>query len=191
MEKRDQKDHESQITDAAGVIERNIQSLLHHRHRQELDKTRGEHLAHWMTRFTGSMTFVYFHITVFGLWIAINLEWLRIIAPFDRKFVFLPIFTSIEAIFLSTFVLINQNRMQAVEKRRADLALQVSLLSEHEITRVVGLVTKIASKMGIAEAHDPELASLAREVTPEDMLEKMESHERQFHGNGGIDKPKS
>lgn len=84
---------------------------------------------------------------------------------------------SVEAIFLSTFVLISQNRMAEVEDRRADLDLQVSLLAEHEITRLVSLVTEMARRMGIDEALDPALQELRRDVRPERVLERMDAHE--------------
>ena len=58
-------------------------------------------------------------------------------------------FASVEAIFLSTFVLISQNRMAALADQRADLDLQISLLAEHEISRVIALATSIADRMGI------------------------------------------
>ena len=70
-------------------------------------------------------------------------------------------FASVEAIFLSTFVLITQNRMAAQADRRADLDLHISLLAEHEVTRLITLVSTIAERMGIAPAvNKPELAEL-------------------------------
>jgi uncharacterized membrane protein len=85
---------------------------------------------------------------------------------------------SVEAIFLSTFVLISQNRMSALADKRADLDLQVSLLAEHEITRLITLVTAMAERMGIDQARDPELSELSRDVKPEKVMETMEAHER-------------
>jgi uncharacterized membrane protein len=85
---------------------------------------------------------------------------------------------SVEAIFLSTFVLISQNRMSALADKRADLDLQVSLLAEHEITRLITLVAAMAKQMGIEEAQDPEISELSRDVHPEKVMETMEAHER-------------
>ena len=56
---------------------------------------------------------------------------------------------SVEAIFLSTFVLISQNRMAAAAEKRADLDLQINLLSEHEITKLVSWVSAIADRIGV------------------------------------------
>jgi uncharacterized membrane protein len=93
------------------------------------------------------MRFVYLHLLLYGAWIAVNLGWTPL-KPFDPSFVILAMEASVEAIFLSTFVLITQNRMAALADRRADLDLQVSLLTEHEVTRVVTLVTAMAERMG-------------------------------------------
>ncbi len=127
-----------------------------------------DRLADAITRFTGSMRFVYLHLVLFGLWIAINLSVLPFIPRFDESFVVLAMVASVEAIFLSTFVLISQNRMAAVSHRRAELDLQISLLAEHEISRVIVLATQMAERMGIEDAQDPELAELARDVAPGD-----------------------
>ena len=80
------------------------------------------------------MRFVYLHLALFGGWIIVNLGLIPGLRPFDPSFVVLAMVASVEAIFLSTFVLISQNRMAAAADRRADLDLQVSLLAEHEIT---------------------------------------------------------
>jgi uncharacterized membrane protein len=90
----------------------------------------------------------------------------------------LAMFASVEAIFLSTFVLISQNRMAALADKRADLDLQISLLAEHEISRVITLVTSIAERMGIEQAQDPELAELAQDVEPKRVLERIAEQER-------------
>ncbi|HEU4642683.1 MAG TPA: DUF1003 domain-containing protein [Gemmatimonadaceae bacterium] len=163
----------------AGVVERNIAALLERR-RAEAERTPvQERIADRISRFAGSMRFVYIHLVVFGLWIAINLGWLGL-PRFDRSFTILAMVASVEAIFLSTFVLITQNRMAAVADRRADLDLQVSLLAEHEVTRLITLVTRIADRMGIEEARDPALSELARDVAPERVLDEIEASERAY-----------
>lgn len=164
----------------AQVVDRNIQALIARRCGEEKQRSTQERIADSITRFTGSMTFVYLHLTIFGLWIVINLGWLPIVKRFDPSFVVLAMVASVEAIFLSTFVLISQNRMAALADKRADLNLHVSLLAEHEITRLVKLVTAIAERMEIESAWDPELSELAKDVHPEQVMEEMEEHERKF-----------
>jgi uncharacterized membrane protein len=97
----------------AGVVERNIRALREHRQEQEKARRLQDRSADAITRFTGSMKFVYLHVAIFGLWIVINLGWLPF-PPFDETFVVLAMVASVEAIFLSTFVLISQNRMAAL-----------------------------------------------------------------------------
>jgi uncharacterized membrane protein len=125
------------------------------------------------------MRFVYIHLLVFGLWLVVNLPWSPL-PRFDPSYVVLAMAASVEAIFLSTFILITQNRMTAQADERADLDLQISLLTEHEITRLITLVTAMAERMGIHTAEDPELAELAKDVVPEKVLDSMEAHRQQF-----------
>lgn len=169
----------------AQVVERNIQALLERRKAQERARSRQERIAAAVTRFTGSMRFVYLHLALSGAWIGANLGWVPGVPRFDPSFVVLAMFASVEAIFLSTFVLITQNRMAASADQRADLDLQVSLLAEHEVTRLIALVTRIADRMGIDEARDPELDELARDVAPEKVMDRMEAHGRAL----GVDGP--
>ncbi|HEX8254161.1 MAG TPA: DUF1003 domain-containing protein [Thermoanaerobaculia bacterium] len=157
-----------------GIVERNIRALLQRRKEDDAKKAFDERLADAVTRFTGSMKFVYIHLLLFGGWIIINLGWIPFIPKFDSSFVVLAMVASVEAIFLSTFVLISQNRMAALEAQRSDLDLQVSLLAEHEITRLITLVSAMAAKMDIAEARHPELLELAKDVIPEAVLQTME-----------------
>jgi len=162
----------------ARVVERNIRALVAHRQEEQVNRNRQERIADAVTAFTGSMRFVYIHLLMFGLWIFINLGWLPIVPKFDPSFVVLAMVASVEAIFLSTFVLISQNRMAALADKRADLDLQVSLLAEHEVTRLITLVAAMAERMGIDQARDPELTELARDVKPEKVIETMEAEER-------------
>ena len=77
---------------------------------------------------------------------------------------------SLEAIFLSTFVLISQNRISADAERRADLALQIGLLTEHELTHALTMLDAVQDKLGIPNDRDRELAQLEMETRPEDVL---------------------
>src|SRR5918997_6921804 len=134
------------------VLERNIRSIQLRREREEAAAGWQERAADAITRFTGSMTFVYLHLAAFGFWIVANLGWVPGVPAWDPSFVVLAMIASVEAIFLSTFVLISQNRISAAAEKRADLDLQISLLAEHEITKLTELVSAMAEKMGV-EAH--------------------------------------
>jgi uncharacterized membrane protein len=166
----------------AHIVERNIRALTERQRAEDQARKWQDRLADSVTGFTGSMTFVFLHLGLFGLWIVWNLGWLGL-KPFDASFVVLAMFASVEAIFLSTFVLISQNRSAAQADKRANLDLQVSLLSEHEITRLIMLVTEIARKMDVDIANDPEIPELARDVLPEKVLDSIEQQEQKDTDN--------
>jgi uncharacterized membrane protein len=88
---------------------------------------------------------------------------------------------SLEAIFLSTFVLISQNRLSAEADRRADLDLQIGLLAEHELTRVLKMLDEIQDKMGIENDSDKELQDLEKNVHPEDVLAEIDRVQQRFN----------
>jgi uncharacterized membrane protein len=168
----------------ARVVDRNVRALLARRADEERAKPRSERIADGVTRFTGSMRFVYIHLTLFGTWIFVNLGIIPVLPRFDPSFVILAMVASVEAIFLSTFVLISQNRMAELADKRADLDLQISLLAEHEISRMLSLVQQVAERMGIKDAMDPELDELARDVHPEMVLDNMEANAQRFERFG-------
>lgn len=158
----------------ASALERNIQALAERRRRDDASASRQDQLAERITRFVGSMPFVYLHLLLFGTWLLINLRLMAIVKPFDPQFIIMATVASVEAIFLSTFVLISQNRAAQSANRRADLDLQISLLSEHEVTRLIHLVAQIARKLDIDAGDDAELEELERNVAPEAVLERLE-----------------
>ena len=159
------------------VLERNIHALSERRKRDEAQATAQERLAEAITRFTGSMLFVYIHLAIFGFWIVANLGWIQGVSKWDESFVVLAMGASVEAIFLSTFVLISQNRMQAAADKRADLDLQISLLAEHEITKLATLIAALAEHMGVSTEVDQELGEIAQDVAPEAVLDEIEEAE--------------
>lgn len=165
------------------VLERNIQSLQRRREREEATASREERIAGAITRFTGSMLFVYLHLAVFGVWVLVNAGLIPGVPQWDPSFVILGTTASVEAIFLSTFVLISQNRMAAAADKRADLDLQISLLAEHEVTRLIALVSAMAGHMGLKTEVDQEVDELKQDVGPEAVLDEIES---QTEGNGAL-----
>ena len=161
------------------VMQRNIRAVLEKRRAANAKKALDLRLADKITRFTGSMLFVYIHLVIFGLWIVSNLTGFPL-PKFDPTFVVLAMFASVEAIFLSTFVLISQNRMAAQADRRADLDLQVSLLAEHEVTRLITMVKHIAERLDLEVARHPDLTELEKDVAPEKVLDALAENERRI-----------
>ena len=165
----------------AGIIEKNIHTIVHSRQFAASQRNGEERIADAITDFSGRMYFVYFHIVWFAVWILINLGYFGI-KPFDPyPFGLLTMIVSLEAIFLSTFVLISQNRLSAEADRRADLDLQIGLLAEHELTRVLKMLDEIQDKMGIENDSDKELQDLEKNVHPEDVLAEIDRVQQRFN----------
>jgi uncharacterized membrane protein len=158
------------------VLARNIRTMEMRRDREEVTATLEVRVADAITHFTGSMRFVYLHLALFGLWVIFNLG--PSVPQFDPSFVILAMVASVEAIFLSTFILISQNRMAAAADKRADLDLQINLLSEHEVTKLIALVSSIADRMGVKTEVDPEVDELKQDVAPEAVLDEIEERKR-------------
>ena len=164
----------------AGVLERNIRTLLLHRERRAARRSPQQRIADAITDFSGNMKFVYLHVVWFGGWIAWNLGAFGG-KPFDPfPFGLLTMIVSLEAIFLATFVLISQNRISLDAERRTNLDLQIGLLTEHELTRVLKMLDEIQDHLGIAQDPGTDLEELEAEVRPEDVLEEIESAERRI-----------
>ena len=151
----------------SGTLRENIDALTARRARDRRRAPVADRLADAITGFTGSMTFVAIHAAVFGGWIAWNL-WFE--PKFDPSFVILAMVASVEAIFLSTFVLISQNRTAALADERADLDLHINLLAEHELSRLATLVTQIAERLGVP-TDDPSLQEIQQDVSPQRVLD--------------------
>jgi uncharacterized membrane protein len=150
------------------ALYRNIDALKRHHDQQRERAGFHERLADAVTGFAGSFAFVYLHLALFGFWIFANLGWIGGVPRWDPQFVILAMVASVEAIFLSTFVLISQNRMAREQGRRASLDLQISLLAEHEVTRLIRQTSAIAEHLGVKLREDIE--ELKRDIAPEAVL---------------------
>ena len=152
------------------VIERNIRTIIHLRTNATRKRGFAGSVADAITNFSGRMIFAYIHIAWFSIWILLNTGWLGL-PPFDPfPYGLLTMIVSLESIFLSTFVLISQNRLAKESERSADLDLHISLLTEHELTRVLQMLDAIQEKLGIVNHTASELADLEMETRPEDVL---------------------
>lgn len=118
---------------------------------QENEKRRPtEKLADWLTETFGSVAFVVFHVIWFGLWILANMGYIPGVAVFDPyPYGLLTMVVSLEAIFLSTFVLISQNRAAKVDVLRDEIDLHVDTITEQEISKLMKMVALLMKKEGI------------------------------------------
>ncbi|WP_419760140.1 DUF1003 domain-containing protein [Acidisoma sp.] len=157
------------------ALKRNIEQLAERRKRDLAASSLQERVADRITGFTGSMLFVCLHLVIYTLWIVINLGWVPGVRRFDPSFVILAMEASVEAIFLSTFVLISQNRMAATADKRADLDLHINLLAEHELTKLTEMVAAISEKLGVHAVPGREIDEISRDVAPEAVLDAIEA----------------
>lgn len=161
------------------TLARNIEAILERRRAKAASASAEEKAAAAISKFAGSMMFVYIHLVLFGGWILINVGLIPIIPAWDASLVVLAMIASVEAIFLSTFVLINQNRMAAQDDARSDLDLQINLLNEHETTRLIAMVNAIAQHLEVDVMDEREVEEMKRDVAPEAVLDRLEAEEQQ------------
>ena len=164
----------------SNIIERNIRQIIQLRLKAARGQGLQDRIAGAITTFSGRMVFLYLHVIWFCVWIALNTGRIGV-RPFDPfPYGLLAVVVSLEAIFLSTFVLISQNLLGREAERIADLGLQTGLLTEHELTRVLRMLRAVQDKMGITNDEDSDLAhaDLEKETKPEDVLAEIERLQR-------------
>jgi uncharacterized membrane protein len=126
------------------------------RHAEERARDRQNRVADRITAFAGSMTFVYLHIIWFASWIAFRVE--------DYPFGLLTMIVSLEAIFLSTFVMISQNRQDDARRHLADQEWELVQSEERQNEELLELSRQI---LGLTEAiHQLTLAHTSTQAPP-------------------------
>jgi uncharacterized membrane protein len=156
------------------LVRDNIDKLIEHERESTQRRTASQKVADTIARVSGSIGFVVLNVLFFAFWIAVNSGKLGT-KPFDPyPYGLLTTIVSLEAIFLSIFVLVAQNRLQYMSDRRAELDVQVNLLTEYEVTRILRLVNRIAEKMNLDESGDPELAVLEEDVDAAELIQEIE-----------------
>jgi uncharacterized membrane protein len=133
------------------------------------DRTFMQRIADALIRIGGSTPFLAFHGVWFGTWILWNTGhlWLPVVDPFP--FGLLTMIVSLEAIFLSIFVLIGQSREAAIAELREELTLQVNLRIEAEVTKTLQLVAGLYTRMGYKFAQDEDLKEMLSSMDAESM----------------------
>jgi len=157
------------------IAKRSISEIIEHERVMRESCAGTERIIRRFTRFCGSVRFIIVHAAWFGIWITLNtvpparLHWDP--APFT----FLTFLVSLEAIFLSTFILVTENREAAVAERRMHLDLQINLLAERESTRILVLLSGIAEHLGVQVKEDAESKALAEKTDPASLLHHIDA----------------
>jgi uncharacterized membrane protein len=172
----------SEAISQSEIVRKNTVAIAEMQRKVTDARTIGGRIADGITDFTGSMAFVYVHIVWFALWILLNVGLIQIphISEFDKfPFSLLTMIVSLEAIFLSTFVLISQNRLACASEKRAELDLQVNLLAEQKATKVLEMLDQITQQLDKVGSRfnfkrDPEVEALKVSPEPQEVLQVIE-----------------
>ena len=123
----------------------------------------------------GTIEFLTLNLLFFLAWIILNTGLVPWFKPFDPyPFIFLTMIVSLEAIILAAFVLITQNRQEAVNSLREETNLQIELISEQEITKVLEILAVMIKKMGIDISKDPEIKQMLEPLNTKEIERKLE-----------------
>ncbi|OGI67813.1 hypothetical protein A2738_03400 [Candidatus Nomurabacteria bacterium RIFCSPHIGHO2_01_FULL_42_15] len=134
-----------------------------------------ERIADWMTSHFGSMSFLLVNAVFFILWILINTNQIKGITAFDPfPFNLLTMVVSLEAIILAIFVLISQNRSMKVDDLREEVDLQINLISEKEVTKIMKMLALLLEKQGVNLSEDPELKKLLKPISEAEIEEQLQ-----------------
>lgn len=151
---------------------------LYVRHRgEERERPLHVRMADFITRFSGSMAFIGLHLLWFVPWILLNVGLLGREGFDPFPFGLLTTIVSLEAIFLTAFVLLSQNRMQVVADRRAELDLHINLLAEREATVILAKLARIEARLGIT-VPEPEARMTTELAQPTDAASILDGIER-------------
>jgi uncharacterized membrane protein len=157
--------------DSLSVLTRkNVEVIAELERAANARRSRADRLADTISRFVGSMLFVYLHVAWFGIWIAVGtLPVFPAAWKIDRfPFTLLTFVVSLEAVFLSTFILITQNHEERLARRRNHLDLQINLLSEQENSQILKMLEAIQERLQIQ--RDPDAKVLREAAKPEEMV---------------------
>jgi uncharacterized membrane protein len=178
------KDRDSSSTDyhkphtVEDITDQNVKTIMHLEDAAKANRDLTDRMADIIARFCGSFTFVWVHLIWFGAWVIVNdLPGVPHFDPFP--FTFLTLVVSLEAIFLSAFILISQNHETRLGERRNQLDLQINLLTEQENTKMLKLLERIAHKVGASAEDDPTVHVLEQSTRPEKLVEQIEQAAKQ------------
>ncbi|MCU1289885.1 MAG: hypothetical protein JWN60_2114 [Acidobacteria bacterium] len=160
----------------ADPMQYNIEAIAKLEHEALHERSAAEYMSDTITRFTGSIGFVVFHVLLFAFWFAVNLEFIPGVQSFDPfPFGILTLIVSSEGVFLAIFILISQNRITRQADRRAHLDLQINLLTEREITLMLRMQKRLSEHFGL-EYEEPQAQThqLMEEMNVEHLVTELE-----------------
>ncbi len=154
-------------------IEEHIDLIAKHEEDFLTRRTPSERLGDTIAGFAGSLRFVCIHLAIFAGWMIFNAASFTHPHHFDPPpFPLLGTLVALEAILLASIILMRQSRMSRRAEERDHLMLQILLLTEKEITAVLGMDRKIAGQVGLQRvANDKELEQLSQHTSIDDVAQ--------------------
>lgn len=157
------------------AVRDNIEAIVSLEELQTDARSLSDRISDTIAAFAGTVLFVLVHLAAFGAWTVVNLGKVPGVPAFDPyPFNLLTMVVSMEAVLLSSFVLIKQNRMSARADRRNHLDLQINLLAEQEITKVIQMLGRIGAHIGLDAPMDAEARELAKETAVGDLALRLD-----------------
>ena len=164
------------IVRAPAAVAQNIDKIVQVESKALQSRSSSEALTSAIGGFVGTISFVGLQCLGCAGWIVVNSGVIHQVAPFDPfPFPLLSTITSLEAVLLTAFVLVKQNRMGAVIDRRDHLDLQVNLLTEREATQIIQMLDRLSTHLGVDHHHDADSRELGRHVAVEHLVEELHS----------------
>src|SRR5664279_150522 len=153
-----------------------IDSIARQEHEFLGQRTLLERIGDQIAGFAGSMYFVLVHVLIVILWLLINTNRVSWIPRFDPyPFSLLGMIVALEAVVLSSFILMRQKRTAKRGELRDHLNLQVDLIAEKEITKLLQMVQAICEHMGLKDiAEDKEVEEFSQKTSVETLAQRLE-----------------
>src|ERR1700722_18454794 len=151
-------------------VQEHIELIAKHEMEFMAQRTPAERFADSVAAFIGSLQFVGANLLIFTVWILLNTVPVHHFDP--RPFAVLQTCVAMEAIFVASFILIRQGRLGRRSDERDHLMLQILLLTEREVTAVLGMDRKIAEQVGLGhEANRQDVRELSKDTSIDAMAQ--------------------
>ena len=165
------------------LVAKTVAELTEIEKRQRDRESWQERVADRITELSGSFAFVVINAVWFAIWIVLNLPGMP--TQFDPfPFSFLTMIVSLEAIFLSVFVLISANAQSSRADHRARVDMEINVMTEREVTKLIRVIGELTHHLGLPESDDPELKEMMARVRVGRVAEALEAVEDAVSGGG-------
>ena len=163
---------------ASKIHASNIDTVVRLEEEHDKGVTRAHRLSEAIGKFAGTPVFALLQVIAILLWMAVNTSRLWPFPAFDPvPFPLLSMILALEAVVLTSFVLIRQNRMSEKADQRSHLDLQINLLAEKETTKLIQLLQRMSEHLGIMDqVMDPEVHELSKDTEVEDVAHDLKEN---------------